>query len=158
MILDISLIKVQHKTMLKFKMSHSNLSKSQEIELRDSISDKTSGHRGSVATPICFLESNTCLVCWAGEGLLSSQHSSLIFLSLLDTWVNELWGKNCLYFILSLSSGFSKCGSLLGLRLEMLQVSSYSCLSIWPSVPQAQQGRRKLLSSITIIAMFSQAH
>ena len=56
-------MKVQHKTMLKFKMSYSNLSKSQEIELRDSISDKTSGQRGSVATPICFLESNTCLVC-----------------------------------------------------------------------------------------------
>lgn len=78
MILGISLIKVQHKTMLKFKMSHSNLSKSQEIELRNSISDKTSGHRGSVATPICFPESNTPLFgglgrdCWA----VSTHHSS----------------------------------------------------------------------------------
>lgn len=104
-------MKVQHKTMFKFKMSYSNLSKSQEIELRDSISDKTSGQRGSVATPICSLESNTCLVWvdWGGiaeQSAFITQHSSLILLSLLDTWVNELWE-----IIVSISFYLSAWGS-----------------------------------------------
>ena len=99
-------MKVQHKVMIKFKMSHSNLTKSQEIEIRDSTSDKTSGQRGSVATPICFLESNTCLV-WVGWGGTAEQSAFItILLSLPDTWVNELWER-----IVSISFYLSARGS-----------------------------------------------
>lgn len=109
-----------------------------------------------MATPH-YSESNTPLFGGLGRGLLSSQHSSLIFLSLLDTWVNELWEKKLSLFHFLSQLGVLQVWFPARAQVRMLQVSSYSCLSIWPSVPQALR-RRKLLSSITIIAMISQAH
>ena len=79
--------------------------------------------------PFAFWNPTPALFGWAGEGLLSSQHSSLILLSLLDTWVNELWER-----IVSISFYLSARGSqVIDASGQFLQLSIH--LAISPTGP-----------------------